>query len=121
MEKVLERFRHGNFSLKRIEEASKALKRYSHEDSRAAALRQFAQDFMRLRRDRRNYHQVAAWPEHINLVRSERRGSFRARTIACTNSLPEEGGRRRSGGFARDLKADVRGSTGITKDLLARG
>ncbi len=40
--------------------------------SNCATVLQFAEDLMRLRRDRRNYQHVATWMERINLVRSER-------------------------------------------------
>ena len=77
-----------------------------------------------MRRDRRNYQHVAAWMERINLVRSEH-----SRELSRVNkSLYEflHPGRRRAP--KNDpvinhtvIKADVRGSTGITKDLLSRG
>ena len=56
--------------MKRLDDASRAIRRRSHEETLATAL-QFAEDLMRLRRDRRNYQQVASWMERINLVRSE--------------------------------------------------
>ena len=58
---------------------------------------QFAEDLMRLRRDRRNYQQVASWMERINLVRSER-----ARELSRVNKSlyeflhPDEGAARRT-------------------------
>jgi class 3 adenylate cyclase len=122
VEKVLSQFPARNFSLKRIEEAAKALKRYSHEDSKAAALR-FAQDLMRLRRDRRNYHHVAALLEKINLVRSDRQRELsRANNSLYEFVFPDE--RRETDDPVVShtvIKADVRGSTEITKDLLGRG
>ncbi|MFZ0639237.1 MAG: hypothetical protein WAN33_13210 [Candidatus Acidiferrales bacterium] len=122
VEKVLSTFPARNFSLKRIEEAAKALKRYSHEDSRAAALR-FAQDLMRLRRDRRNYHHVAALLEKINLVRSDRQRELsRANNSLYEFVFPDERGETEDPVVSHTvIKADVRGSTEITKDLLARG
>ena len=57
--------------MKRLDEASRAIRRRTHEETLATSA-QFAEDLMRLRRDRRNYQQVAAWMERINLVRSER-------------------------------------------------
>ena len=122
VEKVLGQFPARNFSLKRIEEAAKNLRRYSHEDSRAMALR-FAQDLMRLRRDRRNYQHVAAWLEKVNLVRTDRQRELsRVNNSLYEFVFPDE----RQG--TDDpvvshvvIKADVRGSTEITKDLLSRG
>ena len=122
VEKVLGQFPARNFSLKRIEEASKALRRYSHDESCALVLR-FVQDLMRLRRDRRNYHHVAAWLEKINLVRSDRQ-----RELSRVNNTlyefvfsDERRGTDDPVVSHTVIKADVRGSTEITKDLLARG
>ena len=122
VEKVLSQFPARKFSLKRIEEAAKALRKCSKEDSRAAALR-FAQDLMRLRRDKRNYHHVSALMEKIALVRSDRQ-----RELSRANNSLYELVFADERGAADDpvvshvvIKADVRGSTEITKDLLARG
>ncbi|HEU5411984.1 MAG TPA: hypothetical protein VFU57_13260, partial [Candidatus Acidoferrales bacterium] len=122
VEKVLSQFPARNFSLKRIEEAAKALRKCSKEDSRAAALR-FAQDLMRLRRDKRNYHHVSALMDKIALVRSDRQ-----RELSRANNSLYELVFADERGAADDpvvshvvIKADVRGSTEITKDLLARG
>jgi hypothetical protein len=122
VEQILEQFPARKISMKRFEESSRAIRRRSHEDTLAVGL-QFAEDFMRLRRDRRNYQQVAAWMEQINLVRSERsRELSRANKSLYEFLHPDEGQP------AEDpiinhvvIKADVRGSTGITKDLLGRG
>jgi hypothetical protein len=122
VEKVLGQFPARNFSLKRIEEAAKALRKCSKEDSRAAALR-FAQDLMRLRRDKRNYHHVSALMDKISLVRADRQ-----RELSRANNSLYELVFAEERGAADDpvvshvvIKADVRGSTEITKDLLARG
>lgn len=122
VEKVLNQFPARNFSLKRIEEAAKSLRKCSKEESRAAALR-FAQDLMRLRRDKRNYQHVAALLDKISLVRSDRQ-----RELSRANNTLYELVFADERGAADDpivshviIKADVRGSTEITKDLLARG
>ncbi len=122
VEKVLSQFPARNFSLKRIEEASKALKRYSHEESKATALR-FAQDLMRLRRDRRNYQHVVALLDKINLVRSDRQRELsRANNTLYEFVFPDERHETDDPVVSHTvIKADVRGSTEITKDLLARG
>ena len=62
VEQVLEQFPARKLSMKRLEDSAKAIRRMPPEETRATALR-FAQDFMRLRRDRRNYHQVTTWIE----------------------------------------------------------
>jgi class 3 adenylate cyclase len=122
VEKVLSQFPARNFSLKRIEEASKALKRYSHEESKATALR-FAQDLMRLRRDRRNYQHVVALLDKINLVRSDRQRELsRANNTLYEFVFPDERHETDDPVVSHTvIKADVRGSTEITKDLLGRG
>jgi class 3 adenylate cyclase len=122
VEKILSQFPARNLSLKRIEEASKSLKRCAHEDSRSTALR-FAEDLMRLRRDRRNYQHVTAWTDKINLIHSDRQRELsRVNNSLYEFVFPEE---QRSGDDPvvthTVIKADVRGSTEITKDLLSRG
>jgi hypothetical protein len=122
VEAILEQFPARKISMKRLEDASRAIRRRTHEDQLATAL-QFAEDFMRLRRDRRNYQHVVAWMERISLVRSER-----ARELSRVNKSLYEFLHADEGRPADDpvinhtvIKADVRGSTGIAKDLLAKG
>ena len=78
---------------------------------------------MRLRRDRRNYQHVAAWMERISLVRSERARELSRVRQVCTNFCTRTKGGRPDDPVINHtvIKADVRGSTGITKDLLAKG
>jgi len=119
---ILKQFSARQLSAARIEDLAKRLRRYPREEARTVALR-FAEDFMRLRRDLRNYELLSAGMERIQLVRSER-----TREISRLNSslyeflLPTEAPP------ANDqvvnhavIKADVRGSTRITRELLARG
>ena len=122
VETILEQFPARKISMKRLEDASRAIRRRTHEEQLSITL-QFAEDFMRLRRDRRNYQHVAAWMERISLVRSER-----ARELSRVNKSLYEFLHADEGRPADDpvinhtvIKADVRGSTGITKDLLAKG
>jgi hypothetical protein len=122
VEAILEQFPARKISMKRLDDASRAIRRRTAEEQTSVGL-QFAEDLMRLRRDRRNYQQVAAWMERINLVRSER-----ARELSRVNKSLYEFLHPDEGRPAEDpvvnhtvIKADVRGSTGITKDLLARG
>jgi len=119
---ILEQFPARKISMRKIEEASRAIRRRTDGETRAFCL-QFAEDLMRLRRDRRNYQHVAAWMERINLVRSEH-----SRELSRANHSLYEFLHPSEGKPADDpvinhtvIKADVRGSTGITKDLLARG
>ena len=122
VETILEQFPARKISMKRLDDASRAIRRRTHEEQLSITL-QFAEDLMRLRRDRRNYQHVAAWMERISLVRSER-----ARELSRVNKSLYEFLHAEEGRPADDpvinhtvIKADVRGSTGITKDLLAKG
>jgi class 3 adenylate cyclase len=78
---------------------------------------------MRLRRDRRNYQHVAAWMDRINLVRSEHVRELSRANKSLYEFLHPSEGRPADDPVINHtiIKADVRGSTGITKDLLARG
>jgi hypothetical protein len=122
VEKVLEQFPARKISMKRLDDAARAVRRRTHDETLGVA-RQFAEDLMRLRRDRRNYQQVAAWMERINLVRSERsREISRANKSLYEFLHPDEGRPADDPVISHAvIKADVRGSTGITKDLLERG
>jgi class 3 adenylate cyclase len=119
---ILKQFPARNFSLERIDMLSKKIRRYPREEARSVALR-FAQDLMRLRRDLRNYERLAAAMERVHLVTSEK-----TRDISRLNNTLYEFVLSSEAGPANDavvnhtvIKADVRGSTRITKDLLARG
>ena len=122
VEQILEQFPARKFSLKRLEEACKAIRRQSGEQTLEVALR-FAEDLMRMRRDRRNCQQVATWMERIHLVRSEHtRRMSRENNSLYEVLLPDEEKPKEDPIVSHAvIKADVRGSTGITKDLLARG
>jgi len=119
---ILEKFPARKVSLKRLEESSRGIRRRTVQETLTLGL-QFAEDLMRLRRDRRNYQHLAGWMERINLVHSER-----ARELSRANKSLYEFLHPDESRPAEDpvinhvvIKADVRGSTGITKDLLARG
>lgn len=122
VEEILGQFPARRFSLKRIEDVAKTLRRYSRDQTRAAALR-FAEDFMRLRRDLRNYQRLQALMERINLIRIERtRELSRLNNTLCEYLLPDESRPAEDRVLSHVvIKADVRGSTKITQDLLARG
>jgi hypothetical protein len=122
VEHVLEQFPARKISTKKLEEASRSIRRRSHEETLSVCL-QFAEDLMRLRRGRRNYQQAAAWMERIQLVRSEHaRELSRANKSLYEFLLPDEG-RPADDPIINHavIKADVRGSTSMTKDLLSRG
>ncbi len=122
IETILEQFPARKISMKRLDDASRAIRRRTHEETLVICTR-FAEDLMRLRRDRRNYQQVASWLERINLVRSERTRELSRVNKSLYEFLHPEEGRPVDDPVSSHvvIKADVRGSTGITKDLLAKG
>jgi len=122
VEHVLEQFPARKISTKKLDEASRGIRRRGHEETLSVCL-QFAEDLMRLRRGRRNYQQAAAWMERIQLVRSEHaRELSRANKSLYEFLLPDEG-KPKDDPIVNHavIKADVRGSTSMTKDLLSRG
>ncbi len=122
VEQTIAKFPARKTSMKMLEDSSRAIRRRSQDETRATCL-QFAEDFMRLRRDRRNYQHVAAWMERINLVRSERSRELSRVNKSLYEFLHPDEGRPAEDPILNHaiIKADVRGSTGITKDLLSRG
>ncbi|MFZ0580859.1 MAG: hypothetical protein WBY66_20900 [Candidatus Acidiferrales bacterium] len=122
VETILEQFPARKISMKRLDDASRAIRRRTREEQLATVL-QFAEDLMRLRRDRRNYQHVATWMERINLVRSERARELSRVNKSLYEFLHADEGRPTDDPVINHtvIKADVRGSTGITKDLLAKG
>jgi hypothetical protein len=122
VENILKQFPARQLSMQRVDELAKKIRRTHREEARTVALR-FAEDFMRLRRDIRNYERLTAAMERVNLVRNER-----TREMSGLNNslyeflLPEEARRTEDRVLSHTIiKADVRGSTKITQDLLARG
>ncbi len=119
---ILEKFPARKVSMKKLEESSRGIRRQTSQEILAVGL-QFAEDLMRLRRDRRNYQLVAAWMERINLVNSERARELSRANKSLYEFLHPDESRPVDDPVINHvvIKADVRGSTGITKDLLARG
>src|SRR6202790_670065 len=122
VEDILKQFPARQFSMQRVDEITKKIRRTPREEVRTFALR-FAEDFMRLRRDIRNYERLTAAMERVNLVRNER-----TRELSDLNNslyefiLPEEARPAEDRVLSHTIiKADVRGSTKITHDLLDRG
>jgi hypothetical protein len=119
---ILKQFPARNFSLERIETLAKKLRRYPREEARAVAAR-FAEDFMRLRRDLRNLEVINAAMERIQLVRNEQtRELSRMNNSLYEYLLPTEARPVQDNVVNHAvIKADVRGSTRITRELLDRG
>ncbi len=122
VEDILKQFPARQYSTQRIDELSKKIRKMPREEVSVVAMR-FAEDFMRLRRDTRNYERLSAAMERIHLVRNER-----TRELSKMNHslyeflLPEEARPAEDHVVSHTIiKADVRGSTKITQELLARG
>jgi hypothetical protein len=122
VEQVIKQVPAKKLSLKVIEELSKKLRRYSREEMQAFVLR-FASDFLRLRRDLRDAEHLTTCMERINLVTTEK-----ARELSRLNNrlyecvLPDEARPQQDNVVSHVIiKADVRGSTRMTQDLLSRG
>jgi flagellar biosynthesis chaperone FliJ len=122
VEAVIKQVPAKKLSLKTIEELSRKIRRLSREELQAAVLR-FASDFLRLHRDLRDAEHLATCMERINLVSTEK-----ARELSRLNNrlyecvLPDEARPAQDTVVSHVIiKADVRGSTRMTQDLLARG
>jgi len=122
VEQVLKQVPARQLALKPIEEMSRKIRRYSREEKLGFVVR-FATDFLRLRRDLRNAEHLTACMERIHLVTTEQ-----ARELSRLNNRLYECVLQDEAKPAQDLvvshviiKADVRGSTKMTQDLLARG
>jgi hypothetical protein len=122
VEEMLKQVPTKRLTMKPLEELTKRMRRYSKEELQAAVLR-FAGDFLRLRRDLRDAEHLATCMERINLVTAEKvleLSRMNNRLYECllnSEAKPEQ-----------DqvvshviIKADVRGSTKMTQDLLSRG
>ncbi len=109
-------------TMKPLEEISKKIRRYSHEDVQALVLR-FASDFLRLRRDLRDAEHVSACMERINLITAEKMRELSRINNRLYECLLKEEARPQQDQVVSHviIKTDVRGSTKMTQDLLARG
>jgi hypothetical protein len=122
VEQVLKQVPARKLSLKPIEELSRKIRRYSREEMQALVLC-FAVDFLRLRRDIRDAEHLTTCMERINLVTTEQ-----ARELSRLNNrlyecvLQDEAKPQQDQVVSHVIiKADVRGSTRMTQDLLSRG
>jgi len=122
VERVIKQVPAKKLSLRTIEEVSRRIQRYSREEMKEFVLR-FAGDFFRLHRDLRDAEHLTAGMERINLVTTEK-----ARELSRMNNrlyecvLPEEARPEQDNVISHVIiKADVRGSTRMTQDLLSRG
>ena len=122
VEQVLKQFPAKRLSSKPIDDLSRKIRRYSRDELQGFVLR-FAVDFLRLRRELRDSEHLTACMERISLVSTEQ-----ARDLSRLNNrlyecvLPEEAKPLQDTVVSHVIiKTDVRGSTRMTQDLLARG
>ena len=122
VEQVLKQVHAKQLSAKPIEELSRKIRRYSRDEMETFVLR-FAEDFLRLRRELRDAEHLTTCMERIHLVSTEQ-----ARDLSRLNNrlyecvLPEEAKPKQDPVVSHVIiKADVRGSTKMTQDLLSRG
>src|ERR1700681_3734598 len=122
VEQVLKHVPARKLSLKPIEDLSKKIHRYSREEVHGLVLK-FAGDFMRLRRDLRNAEHLTTCMERIHPVTTEQiRELSRLNNKLYECVLQEEEKPKQDHVVSHVIiKADVRGSTKMTQDLLARG
>jgi hypothetical protein len=122
VEQVLKQVPAKQLSAKPIEELGRKIRRYSRDETQALVLK-FATDFLRLRRELRDAEHLTACMERVNLVSTEQ-----ARDLSRLNNrlyecvLQDEAKPQQDPVVSHVIiKADVRGSTRMTQDLLTRG
>ncbi|MGB8321429.1 MAG: hypothetical protein WCE52_00570 [Candidatus Acidiferrum sp.] len=122
VEEMLKQVPAKRLSMKPLEEISRRIRRYSRDETQAAVLR-FATDFLRLRRDLRDAEHVAACMERINLITAEKVRELSRMNNRLYECLMKQEARPEQDQVVSHviIKADVRGSTKMTQDLLARG
>jgi hypothetical protein len=122
VEEILKQVPARRLTMKPLEELSRRIRRYSREETQAAVLR-FAIDFLRLRRDLRDAEHLAACMERINLVTAEKLRELSRLNNKLYECLLKEEVRGEYDQVVSHviIKADVRGSTKMTQDLLAKG
>jgi hypothetical protein len=122
VEEILKQVPARRLTTKPLEELSRRIRKYSREETQAAVLK-FAIDFLRLRRDLRDADHLAACMERINLVTAEKvRELSRLNNRLYECLLKEEVKGEHDQVLSHVIiKADVRGSTKMTQDLLSRG
>jgi len=122
VEQLLKQVQAKKLSMKAIEELSKRVKRYSRDETQAMVLK-FATDFMRLRRDLHVAEHLASCMDRINLVTAEKVRELSRMNNRLYECLLREEARPDQDHVVSHviIKADVRGSTKMTQDLLAKG
>jgi hypothetical protein len=122
VEQVLKQVPARQLSIKTIEELSRKIRRYSRDEMLAMVLR-FATDFLRLRRDLRDAEQVTTAMDRLSLVTTEQSRELSRMNNRLYECLLAEEAKPKQDNVVSHviIKTDVRGSTKMTQDLLARG
>jgi hypothetical protein len=122
VEEVIKQVPAKRLTMKPVEGLSRKIRRYSREEIQAVVLR-FAIDFLRMRRDLRDAEHLAACMERVNLITAEKvRELSRMNNRLYECLLKEESNTEHDQVLSHVIiKADVRGSTKMTQDLLSRG
>jgi hypothetical protein len=122
VEQLLKQVQAKKLTMKPIEELAKRVKKYSRDETQAMVLR-FATDFMRLRRDVRDAEHLNACMERVNLIAAEKVRELSRMNNRLYECLLREEARPEQDQVVSHviIKADVRGSTKMTQDLLAKG
>ena len=122
VEQVLKQVPARQLSIKTIEELSRKIRRYSRDEMLAMVLR-FAADFLRLRRDLRDVEHVTTAMDRLGLVTTEQSRELSRMNNRLYECLLAEEAKPKQDNVVSHviIKTDVRGSTKMTQDLLARG
>jgi hypothetical protein len=122
VEELLKQVSAKRLSMKPLEELARRVRRYSAEDTKSTVLR-FVSDFFRLRRDLRDAEHISACMERVNLITAEKVRELSRLNNRLYECLLKEESRLEHDQVVSHviIKADVRGSTKMTQDLLARG
>jgi len=122
VEQLLRQVQAKRLSMKPIEELTKKVRRYSRDEIQGMVVK-FATDFLRLRRDLRDAEHATSCMERINLVTAEKVRELSRMNNRLYECLLKEEARPEQDQVVSHviIKADVRGSTKMTQDLLAKG
>src|ERR1700686_4903220 len=122
VEQVLKHVPARKLSLKPMEDLSKKIHRYSREEVHGL-VHKFAGDFMRLRRDLRNAEHLTTCMERIHPVTTEQIRELSRLNNKLYECVLQEEEKPKADHVVSHviIKADVRGSTKMTQDLLTRG
>ena len=122
VEEMLKQVPTKRLTMRPLEELSRRMRRYSREELQVMMLR-FAGDFLRLRRDLRDAEHLSTCMERINLVTAEKVRELSRMNNRLYECLLKEEARPEHDQVVSHviIKADVRGSTKMTQDLLSRG